>query len=94
MSIRKEVEKILKDGTGTVQINEIATLSRATENYVGKIDILDLSFRYIGGVKGGKIYEIKARDYDGVVAEIEAATKDYMAKCADGLCAWLRNGCR
>ena len=95
MTIKKEIQEILKKGEGSTKINNISVLSYNTENAIGEnADNLVLTFKYIGGVKGGTETEIKARTYEGILAEIETATKKYFADCANELNKNLKNGYR
>ena len=95
MTIKKEIQEILKKGDGIVRINNISSLHYNTKNALNEnADNLVLTFKYIGGVKGGTETEIEARTYEGILAEIETATKKYFKDCANELNKNLKNGYR
>ena len=94
-TIKKGILEMLNKGEGSTKINNISVLSYNTENAIGEnVDNLVLTFKYIGGVKGGAETEIKARTYEGIIVEIETATKKYFEDCADELNKNLKNGYR
>ena len=91
---KSEIMNLLKSETGTLRINPICTLRRWT--YVdghGSVDKLAVDFsavcetgRFMGSV------EIKSRDYDGIISEVDAAIRYRMAEVTEYLCKALRNG--
>ena len=94
-TIKKDIQEILNKGEGSTKINNISTLSYNTKNALNEsVDNLILTFQYIGGVRGGARVEIKARTYEGIIAEIEAATKRYFTDCQNELVKNLKNGYR
>lgn len=94
-TIKKDIEAILNKGEGLARINNISFLSYNTTNGIGEaVDNLILAFNYIGGVKGGARVEIKARTYEGIIAEIKTATENYFATCKNELIKNLKNGYR
>lgn len=94
MSIKKDIEAALRDG-GTVQLNGVSYLYRWKEDWKGdQVDGLEVVFKYVCGVRGGKRYDLVARDYDGIIAEVSDRTKDYFAEVADTLGSNLSNGYR
>ena len=94
-TIKKDIQEILNKSEGYIRINNISTLANNTTNGIGEnVDNLILVFNYIGGVKGGAMVEIKARDYDGIIAEIEKATENYFTSCKNELIKNLKNGYR
>ena len=79
----------------TVRINEICYLFRFTKDALGNdVDHLILNFKYVVGIKGGVFYEVKARDYDGIIEEVFNCTKHYLEECAKKATANLRAGYR
>lgn len=95
MTIKKEIQEMLNRGEGSTKINNISTLSYNTTNAIGEnVDNLILNFNFIGGIKGGSRVEIKARTYEGIITEIEAATEKYFTDCKNELIKNLKNGYR
>lgn len=95
MSIKSEIVDLVKSEGGSVKINEIALLYRWTKDGLGEdVDGLHITFKYVCGVRGGWSKEIIARDYDGIIAEISAATETYMQMCAEKMISNLRAGYR
>lgn len=93
MSIKEKIIAAVKSEAADVKINSVTQLRRWTRDGLGEnVDRLEVHFDYIGGVKGGKSYEINARDYDGIVAEIDVCIKDYLSECADKMISNLKNG--
>ena len=94
-TIKKDIQEILNKGEGYARINNISTLSYNAKNGIGEdVDNLILIFNYIGGIRGGARVEIKARSYEGIITEIEAATKRYFTDCQNELVKNLKNGYR
>jgi len=94
-TIKKDIQEILNKGEGSTKINNISTLSYNAKNGIGEdVDNLILIFNYIGGIRGGARVEIKARSYEGIITEIEAATKRYFTDCQNELVKNLKNGYR
>ena len=94
MSIKKEIMNALKND-GVVKINEVSYLKRWTKDGLNNpCDGLSLTFRYITGIKGGWVYDIDARNYEGIVDEICEKTKAYFADCAMTAASNLRAGYR
>lgn len=94
-TIKKDIEAILNKGEGLARINNISFLSYNATNGIGEVvDNLILVFDYIGGVRGGARVEIKARTYEGIIAEIKTATEKYFASCKNELIKNLKNGYR
>lgn len=95
MSIKKDIVKLINSESDTVKLNDISYLKRYRKDYLGNdVDVLQIVFRYVIGIKGGKYYDISARDYDGVVAEIDKLTHEYLAECADEAVKNIANGYR
>ena len=93
--MKKEIIAMISKGNGSVKINDIATLHHWSEDAMGnKCDMMNLEFKYIGGVKGGKSYEVSARDYDGIISEVSTLIHKYMSECADAMVSNLKNGYR
>ena len=94
-TIKKDIQEILNKGEGYARINNISALTYNTANGIGEnVDNLILIFNYIGGVRGGTRVEIKARTYEGIIVEIETATKRYFTDCQNELIKNLKNGYR
>lgn len=95
MSIKKAIMAAVKANEARVNINEIAHLYRWTKSAIGEdVDEMEISFKYICGVKGGWNKAIKSRDYEGIIKEIEAATTEYFSMCAEQMNRNLRAGYR
>ena len=95
MSIKTEITEMLKNGEGNVKINEVTRLTYNTRDGLGnKCDTMTCWFSFVTGVKGGKMYAINARDYDGIIAELEECMADYFAECAKAAAKNLRAGYR
>ena len=93
--MKKEIMNALKAKEATVKINEICTLHRWTKDALGdEVDRLTVSFPYIVGIKGGKEYDIVARDYNGIIYEISECMGDYLTACAEEAAKNLRAGYR
>lgn len=95
MSIKKDIVNALNEETAFVKLNEIAALHRWRKSALGEdVDRLEVSFKYISGVKGGWSFPIESRDYDGILDEVERYTREYMEMCAEAMAKNLRNGYR
>lgn len=96
MTFKKELTKALTtDGETTININNLTYLRRWTRDWANKeVDCLTITFGFISGIKGGMTYDIKARDYEGILDEIEKYTKEYYLACADETVKNLKNGYR
>lgn len=92
---KSEIMQLVGSDSGTLKVNPICTLRRWTVDPLGNrpVDRLDLDFVAINkmGRFSGSV-AISARDYSGIVAEIEAAIRDRLERVAVYLCDSLRNG--
>ena len=92
---KSEIMQLVKSDSGTLEVNPLCTLRRWTVDPLGnrKVDWLELDFVAINkmGRFSGSV-TISARDYSGIVAEIETAIKYRLERVAAYLCDSLRNG--
>ena len=95
MSLAKEIKTLLKAEEGMAKVNDISYLKRWTKNALNDAcDCLELRFDYLSGVKGGASYKIDSRTYEGVMVEIEEATRDYFTSCMNKTISNLKAGYR
>lgn len=95
MTIKKEILAAINSENATVRINGIAYLKRWKKDALGNdVDRMMITFAYVAGIKGGWQREIESRDYNGIIAEIEEATSEYMSMCAEQLTKNIRAGYR
>ena len=95
MTLKKDIMNLLNAKYNSVQINNIARLTRWTKDAFGKdVDRMTLTFSYVCGVNGGQTFDIVSRDYDGIVNEIAECTKVYMENCTEQMIRNMRNGYR
>lgn len=95
MSMIKDYKKMISDGEGMVNLNDISYLTYYTKDAMeNDCDVLKLHFKYVCGVKGGKIYTMESREWGDVMHEIDRHTQEYMKKCADEMYNNLINGYR
>lgn len=95
MSIKKEIMAAIDQDEATVKLNSISYLKRWRKDYKGAdVDFMEITFSYVVGIKGGKRYLIQSRDYDGIVAEINQYTADYLKECAETAAKNLQAGYR
>ena len=91
--MKKDILKLIESDDCVLRINEISYLHRWKRNALDvEVDELTITFSFVVGVGGGAVYHIGARDYDGIINEIERCTKDYLKTCADKAVKDLRNG--
>lgn len=84
MSIKSDIERILKDGHGIVTINDYSYIDRWTRNALGEpCDLMEFSIGNLAGYRGRKGYMIKSRDYEGIITEIMEYTKDFLQDCTE-----------
>ena len=90
--MKKEIEKLLKDG-GEFKVNNIAVLRRWFKSALNEdVDMLTLELKYVTGIKGGRTYDIQARTYDELVKEINSCVANYLADCAIQSAENFKNG--
>lgn len=95
MSLKKEIIAAVAAEEGVVKINNVARLDRYTVTVIGDpVDKLVIDFKYVVGIPGGWRKEITARDYDGIIAEIQTATEEYFQMVAKAANKHLVNGYR
>ena len=95
MTLKKEIAKAIRDGEGTVKINDISSLIRWTKNAIGEeCDCLVIRFDYMCGIKGGWIRDIESRDVDGIIDEIKRLTTEYFLECSIATTKNIENGYR
>lgn len=95
--MKKEIlELVSNQNSGYFRINNISVLHRWTKNGIGdKVDELALNFDNINGVNfSPSSIRIKSRDYDGIIAECEEATRLFISEVTKSLCKDLRAGYR
>ncbi len=97
MSIKKDIIKMIDTNGMTVNLNRISHIYRQKvsrdEDILGReIDKITLVFKFVAGIKGGARYDIESRDYEGIIAEIQAYTIDYLMRCAEQANKNLENG--
>ena len=91
--MKKQIKNLLGATDSTLEINAISYLHRWTIDLLNEpCDRLDITFRFVTGIRGGRTYSITARDYDGILDEIEKYTKLYFDECAARTINNLRNG--
>lgn len=95
MSIKREIMEAINLDEATVQLNSISYIQRWRKDYKGSdVDCMEIRFKYVVGIKGGKTYLITARDYDGIVSEINQYTAEYLSECAETAAKNLQAGYR
>ena len=69
MSLKKDIMNLVKSDEGSAKVNNITTLRRWTKNALGEdIDRMTATFEYVAGVKGGFVFDIASRDYNGIIS--------------------------
>ncbi len=90
--MKKEVQSILNSEEGMLEMTRAAKLIRWTRNALGdKVDMLKLSVEAVPGYLS-RDYEIKARDWQGVVKEAAEAVKTYHKEAAEKIASEILNG--
>lgn len=94
--MKKNIIKLLQSDNGVYRLNNISYLVRWTNDGLGnEVDYLTINFENINGVNYGfSFYIIKARDYDGIIAECEKATNKYLTEVAKRITKDLKAGYR
>ena len=92
---KSEIINLIQSAEGTLRINPICKLYRWTVDplYGTPVDRLEIDFSSINGMGrfSGSIF-INARDYKGIIDEIEAAIRMKTQELNDYLVNALRNG--
>lgn len=93
--MKKEIMALIASPEGQYRINNISVLRRWTKNGIGEdVDCLELFFNPINGVEFSGWTKITARDYDGIIEEIEQATNCFLDSVAETLVKNLKAGYR
>lgn len=93
--MKKDIMALLQAAEGTYRLNNIAYLKRWTKGGLGDdTDGLTLCFDNLNGVCFSSWVFIKARDYEGIIAESEKAINEYLAAVAERLTKELKAGYR
>lgn len=92
--MKKDIMALVKSAGGMYRISNIATLIRWTKvPGSADVDALEIQFDNINRVNFAiSSWEITARDYDGIIAEAQAATHKYLSYVAYELCKNLKAG--
>lgn len=95
MSIKTDIINLVNSSEGEIKIASNVILRRWMERTVGEVDHLAVTITGIpadhNGV-GGTITDIKARDYVGIVSEIETAILTVYSNAAERLASCIKNG--
>ena len=87
--------KLVKSAEGTFRLNNISRLYRWTTSALNeKVDCLTIEFDTINDVNFGLTVNIESRDYDGIIAECQKATSNFLTTVALELNKNLENGYR
>lgn len=95
-TLKQEITALINSAEGRCRINSISTLNRFTKNAAGlDCDVLKLEFNTTF-FANCHVYDnaIKARNYDGIIAECEQITRKTMQNISDRLCSDMRAGYR
>lgn len=91
--MKNEILTLIASPAGSFRVNSISVLVRATADYFGnKTDRLFLDFDTINGIQYCARTEITARDYAGIIAEIDEATATFMAEVTRRIRSDLKAG--
>ena len=94
--MKKEIMNIINNG-GTVKLNDAVSLVREigewkyTDTISEKVDVLHAEIKVIG-IKGRYTANIKSRNYDSIIAELNYAIKTAYAEAAENLCKEFKVG--
>ena len=94
--MKKEIMNIINNG-GTFKLNNAVSLVRElgeweiTETQSDKIDVLAVQIKVVG-IKGWYSVNIKSRDYDGIISEVNEAVKKAYSEAANNLCRDFKAG--
>lgn len=89
--MKKEITELLNSTDATLEINPYCTLRRWTKSFSQDVDRLEASFDLLPAYVV-TTYEITARDWRGVVAEVQEAQAKAFADLAARLNSDLANG--
>lgn len=94
--MKKEIMNLVKSDDGMFSLNNMSYLKRWTRDALGnKVDRLEIRFCVINNMYFNNcVYEIEARDYDGIIEECAKATEAYFTEVQRKLISNMRNGYR
>lgn len=94
--MKKEIMNLINSEEGTFRLNNISILRRWTKNALkDDVDVLRIEFDTINNVSLGiRNFEIKSRDYEGIILECQEITSKYLLSVSDELCKNIRSGYR
>lgn len=91
---KTDIMDLIAADNGKLEVNPLCYLHRWTASAIGtKVDKLAVEFNSINGMGRfcGSV-EIQARDYSGIVAEVETAIREKLNEVSDYLCNAFKNG--
>lgn len=89
--MKKEIEKLLTSERADLRINQYALLHRWTKTADGRdVDWLELTISIVHSADHS--YRIKARDWEGIVAEVRGAMAEAFVDAAQTFDKRLANG--
>lgn len=88
--MKKEIMQLIESEDATLQINKYCRLHRWTKSVSQEVDRLEVVFSITNMFS--HTYEIKARDWRGIVAEVQEAQTKAFADAADAYNKQLGNG--
>lgn len=89
--MKKEIENLLASERADLVLNKFAFLRRWTKDGLGQpCDRLVLAVSVLSS--GDCIRDISARDWRGIVDEVQTILRDMFTRSAETLCKQLENG--
>ena len=93
--MKKDINELVKRAVGRYRLNNLCYLDRWTKDALGDyVDGLKLCFDDVNGVNFGSCIDIKARDYEGIITECEAAINEFLKEVAERVTKDLKAGYR
>ena len=93
--MKKDIINLINSAEGTYRLNNISYLRRWTDWYGNPVDILAIEFDIINGVCFSIAdNRIISREYDGIIAECQAKTEEFLNAINERLCKDLKAGYR
>lgn len=91
MSIKSDIINLINSDEGSVKLNHFTTLYRCTNLFGTPVDRLKVEF---GGIDrfSSTSKSIVARDYEGIIAEVQQRITEHFLDIADSLNRELANG--
>lgn len=91
--MKNEIMNLINSEDGTFRLNNISKLHRWTKTALNEnVDKLRIEFDAINGIDFSGIYDIKCRNFEGIIEECEKATSDFLGRVSAKLTANIKNG--